>query len=71
MLIFVALMAAFVGYVLLGTNVVLGRSVIISLFGAIPVVGEDIVLGFAAITRFWHHTEPLLLQENCCIAHCC
>jgi len=48
---------AFMGYLLpWGQMSYWGAQVIISLFGAIPVVGEDLALGSVATT--WSRTRP-------------
>ena len=54
MVIYVALMAeAFMNMFCHGANVIVGAKVIVSLFGTIPVIGEDLQVWIKAIRDCW------------------
>ena len=73
MLIFIVLMAeAFVGYVLpWGQMSYWGAQVIISLFGAIPVIGEDIVTWIRGDYLLGHHVERFFALHVVALRSCC
>ena len=50
--------------VAMGTDVLLGRPVIISLFGAIPVIGPELTEGSVVLPDFRHHPNPFCVARG-------